>query len=211
MAKADTKKGSSKKEEKNDASDKTKADKIKSEKKEKPSKAKKNAEVKKAKKDTEDAESDKPEMMKKEASAKEIDITQSKRLVKIKHKPKAPAKKTRKVVRAVKLVIKARDIGVDIEPPEDSCQDPFCTFHGTVSVRGQIINGVVMSSKMDKSAIIQREIKRFIPKYERYEKRTHRYAVHNPPCLNVQRGDLVKIMECRPLSKSKSFVVIEKM
>jgi len=211
MAKADTKKGTSKKKEEKKASDKTKEEKVKSEKKEKPSKAKKNADAKKDKKAAEDAISDKPEMMKKEVRAKEIDITQSKRLVKTKTKPKTPAKKTRKVVRAVKLEIPPRDIGVDVEAPVDSCRDPFCPFHGTLSVRGQIIKGIVKSSKMDKSAIIQREIKRFIPKYERYEKRTHRYAVHNPPCLNVQRGDLVKIMECRPLSKTKSFVVIEKM
>jgi small subunit ribosomal protein S17 len=87
----------------------------------------------------------------------------------------------------------------------------FCPFHGTLSVRGQIINGIVISSKMDKTAIVQREVRRTIPKYERYEKRTQNYAVHNPPCMDVQRGDLVKIMECRPLSKSKSFVVIEKL
>lgn len=150
----------------------------------------------------------KKEVKKKEASAKEIDIAQSKRLVKpISRK----IKRTRKVVRSVQATIKPRDIGVEVIPPDESCHDPFCPFHGTLSVRGQIINGVVKSSKMNKTAIIQREIRRYIPKYERYEKRTHRYAVHNPPCLNVQRGDLVKIMECRPLSKSKSFVVIEKL
>lgn len=147
-------------------------------------------------------------IMKKRATAKEIDKTQAKRLVKpVQTKPK----KTRKVVKAVKPTKEPRDIGVEVALPIESCFDPLCPFHGKLSVRGQIINGIVVSSKMDKTAIIQKEIKRFIPKYERYEKRTHRYAVHNPPCLNVQRGDLVKIMECRPLSKSKSFVVIEKL
>ncbi len=152
--------------------------------------------------------SEKPKVKKKQAKAAAIDKTQSKRLV----RPKRTVKKrARKVVRAVKSVKEARDIGVEVTIPTESCDDRFCPFHGTLSVRGQILNGVVISSKMNKSAIVQREVKRFIPKYERYEKRTHNYAVHNPPCLNVQRGDLVKIMECRPLSKSKSFVVIEKM
>jgi len=150
----------------------------------------------------------KPVMKRKRAIAQEIDKAQAKRLVKVKRT--APIKR-RKVVKVVKPVIKARDIGVEVLAPEEGCNDPACPFHGTLSVRGQILNGIVVSSKMDKTAIVQREVKRFIQKYERFEKRTHNYAVHNPPCLNVQRGDIVKIMECRPLSKSKSFVVIEKL
>lgn len=34
---------------------------------------------------------------------------------------------------------------------------------------------------------------------------------HNPPCIEAQVNDNVKIMECRPLSKSVAFVVIEKL
>ena len=150
-----------------------------------------------------------PKMKKKRAKAIEIDKTQSKRIVKPKRRVRP-----RRVVKAVKAVMavqKARDIGVEVSPPQEPCQDPFCPFHGTLSVRGQILNGVVVASKMDKTAVIQREVKRYIPKFERYEKRTHNYHVHNPPCLNVQRGDVVRIMECRPLSKTKSFVVIEKL
>ncbi len=155
----------------------------------------------------EPTEEEKPKIKKKQATARAIDKTQARRLV----KPTKKVKKTRKFVRVAKVEIKPRDIGVEVVPPTESCTDPNCPFHGTLPVRGQIINGIVISSKTDKTAIIQREIKRFIPKYERYEKRTHNYAVHNPPCLNVQRGDMVKIMECRPLSKSKSFVVIERL
>jgi small subunit ribosomal protein S17 len=199
MAKASKTKKEADKEEKNDKAPVTK-------KEQKRPKPKSKVESSKTAADDE-AKSTEPLMKKKQASAMEIDTAQSKRLVKVTKR----AKKIRKVVKAVKLEVKPRDIGVEVIPPEEACTDPFCPFHGTLSVRGQIINGVVMSSKMNKTAIIQREIKRYIPKYERFEKRTHRYAVHNPPCLNVQRGDLVKIMECRPLSKSKSFVVIEKM
>ena len=170
-------------------------------------KTSKNQRKKTPKDDTDDElESVEPVIKKKEATAKEIDKAQAKRLV-----VPQPRKKTRKVVRAAKPKIEPRNIGVEVAPPIESCEDPFCPFHGTLPVHGQIINGIVISSRMDKSSVIQREIKRYIPKYERYEKRTHRYAVHNPPCLNAQRGDLVKIMECRPLSKSKSFVIIEKL
>ena len=104
---------------------------------------------------------------------------------------------------------KARDIGVDVQGPKTDCSDPYCPFHGGFSVRGQLIEGQVVSTKMERSARVQREYLRYVPKYERYEKRTRSYNVHAPPCLNVQVGDRVKIMECRPLSKTISFVVIE--
>jgi small subunit ribosomal protein S17 len=103
----------------------------------------------------------------------------------------------------------ARDIGVDVKAPTQECQDPHCPFHGGFSVRGQIIDGQVVSTRMERSARVQKEYLRYSPKYERYEKRTSNYTAHAPPCLQVQVGDVVKIMECRPISKTKSFVVIE--
>ena len=42
------------------------------------------------------------------------------------------------------------------------------------------------------------------------DERTGRYSVHAPSCLELKVGDEVRIMECRPLSKTVSFVVIEK-
>lgn len=104
---------------------------------------------------------------------------------------------------------KARDIGVDVQPPTADCNDPHCPFHGGFPVRGQIIDGQVVSTKMERSARVQREYLRYVPKYERYEKRTSSYNVHAPPCLDLQPGDRVRIMECRPLSKTVAFVVIE--
>ena len=104
---------------------------------------------------------------------------------------------------------KARDIGMDVQAPQADCADPHCPFHGGFSVRGQLIEGQVVSTRMERSARVQREYLRYVPKYERYEKRTSSYNVHAPPCINVQVGDHVKIMECRPLSKTISFVVIE--
>ena len=58
--------------------------------------------------------------------------------------------------------------------------------------------------------MIRREVTGYISKYERYEKRTTTLVAHNPPCVNAKTGDIVKVMECRPVSKTKSFVVIEK-
>ena len=35
--------------------------------------------------------------------------------------------------------------------------------------------------------------------------------VHNPDCINAKEGDLVGVVECRPLSKTKNFVIIRKL
>ena len=103
------------------------------------------------------------------------------------------------------------NIGVPVEPPKGECNDPNCPFHGALPVRGRIFEGVVVSDAMKNTIVIRRDYHHYVPKYIRYERRHNHLTAHNPPCLNVQNGDRVKIMECRPLSKTISFVVIEKM
>lgn len=103
-----------------------------------------------------------------------------------------------------------RDIGIDVRAPEKACEDPNCPFHGSLPVRGQIIEGEVVSDRAPKTVVVLRSYLKKIAKYERYEKRRSKIHAHNPPCINARVGDLVKIAECRPLSKTKSFVVIEK-
>lgn len=102
-----------------------------------------------------------------------------------------------------------RDIGIDVQPPKDTCTDPHCPFHGAFGVRGQTIVGKVVSTGMQKSVVVEREYFRYIQKYERFEKRTRRYSAHSPPCIPLRVGDDVTLMECRPISKTKSFVVVE--
>jgi small subunit ribosomal protein S17 len=102
-------------------------------------------------------------------------------------------------------------IGIEVKETTKKCDDPNCPFHGKLSVRGQLIRGKVVSNKMEKSVVVERERKRYIPKYERYEKRTSRYVAHSPSCIPLKKGDEVRIMECRPLSKTISFVVVEKI
>jgi small subunit ribosomal protein S17 len=91
----------------------------------------------------------------------------------------------------------------------EECNDKNCPKHGDVKVRGTTIEGVVVSDKPKNTVIVEREYIYFIPKYERYERRTTRISAHKPPCTAVKTGDRVKIGECRPISKTKSFVVIE--
>ncbi len=103
-----------------------------------------------------------------------------------------------------------KDIGIDVKAPQGTCTDKNCPFHGQLSVRGQIMDGRVISTKMDKTAVVEKQYLNYQKKYERYEKRTSHYVVHTPPCLGVKSGDEVRIMECRPISKTVSFVIVEK-
>jgi len=102
----------------------------------------------------------------------------------------------------------ARDIGIDVPKPGKACDDRHCPFHGTLPVRGQSFEGVVVSTRMQRTALVEREHLRFIRKFERYEKRTKRFRVHNPPCLDLKAGDRVLLMECRPIAKTVSFVAV---
>jgi len=103
----------------------------------------------------------------------------------------------------------ARDIGIDVKPPKKECEDPKCPYHGSLPVRGKIIEGVVVSDRAQKTAVVEKGYFHYIPKYERYERRHSRIVAYNPECIDAKQGDRVKIAECRPLSKTKHFVVVE--
>ena len=105
----------------------------------------------------------------------------------------------------------AKNIGVILEEPKGKCNDIKCPFHGSLTVRGRQFSGIVVSTKMRKTAVAEFERLYFLKKYERYEKRRTRLKVHNPECINAQEGEVVQIMECRPLSKTKNFVIIKKL
>jgi len=91
------------------------------------------------------------------------------------------------------------------------CGDEMCPIHGKLSTRGRVLDGVVVSDKMRKTVTVQLERMHYVPKYERYVRRTSKIHAHNPPCISAKVGDRVRIMECRKLSRTKSFVVIEKI
>jgi small subunit ribosomal protein S17 len=78
-----------------------------------------------------------------------------------------------------------------------------------ISVRGKTFTGKVVSAKMHKTVVVEWERRVLIPKFERYEKRRSKVSAHNPEEINAKEGDIVKIRETRPLSKTKNFVVVE--
>ncbi|MEM4756009.1 MAG: 30S ribosomal protein S17 [Candidatus Woesearchaeota archaeon] len=77
-------------------------------------------------------------------------------------------------------------------------------------VHGRIFEGIVVSAKRHKTVKVAWEWKRFVPKYERYEKKRSVVHAHVPTGFHVEEGDHVVIQETRPISKTKHFIVIEK-
>ncbi len=73
-----------------------------------------------------------------------------------------------------------------------------------------IMTGVVLRTKMAKTAVVEFERVMKVTKYDRYEKRLTRLNVHNPPEINAQDGDIVTVARTRPLSKTKHFTIVEK-
>ena len=100
---------------------------------------------------------------------------------------------------------------MSLKQPEQICDDENCPFHGSLSVRGRMLEGEVVSSRMAKSVVIRIQYTRYNNKYERYSRMRSRITAHSTPCIDAQVGDMVRIAECRPLSKTKSFVVVEKI
>src|SRR3989338_2698046 len=102
-------------------------------------------------------------------------------------------------------------IVLDVKEPKEKCEDENCPFHGSLRCRGRTFIGTIISTKMHKTAVAESVRKHYIKKYERYEKRRTKIKAHNPLCINAKEGDIVRMMECRQLSKTKNFVIIEKM
>ena len=100
-------------------------------------------------------------------------------------------------------------VGIEVPEPKSECNDPNCPFHGSLAIRGQVLEGIVASYKAERTITVERSYYKFIRKYERYEKRKSKIKAHKPDCMDLKVGDAVKIAECRPLSTTKHFVVVE--
>jgi small subunit ribosomal protein S17 len=71
----------------------------------------------------------------------------------------------------------------------------------------RILQGVVVSDKMEKSIVVSVERRTQHPMYKKFIRRTKKYVAHDE--LNAfKEGDIVQIQECRPISKRKSWEVI---
>jgi small subunit ribosomal protein S17 len=72
----------------------------------------------------------------------------------------------------------------------------------------KVRTGVVVSDRMDKTVIIRIESQKRHPLYGKTVRRTSRLAAHDEG-NEAHVGDVVRVMETRPLSKSKRWRVVE--
>jgi len=106
-----------------------------------------------------------------------------------------------------------KDVGLGVKTPLEAINgtyvDKKCPFTSNVHIRGRILKGVVVSTKMNKTVIVRRDYLHYIRKYNRYEKRHNNIPAHCSPCFKLKEGDVVTIGQCRPLSKTIRFNVLK--
>ena len=93
-----------------------------------------------------------------------------------------------------------------------TCSDVNCPVHGKLKVRGRTFEGIVIK-KFHKRVAIEFERMNYVRKYERYAKTKTKIHARLPTCMDkgINKGDLIQIRECRPLSKIIHCVVIKKI
>jgi small subunit ribosomal protein S17 len=73
----------------------------------------------------------------------------------------------------------------------------------------RVLTGRVTSDKMDKTVTVLVDRRVMHPLYKKFIRRSKNYAAHDETNL-CKTGDIVRIEECRPISKRKTWMVIER-
>jgi small subunit ribosomal protein S17 len=74
----------------------------------------------------------------------------------------------------------------------------------------RILQGVVVSDKNDKTIVVLVERRFTHPVMKKTVRRSKKYHAHDEANL-AKAGDVVRIEECRPLSKQKSWMLVDKV
>jgi small subunit ribosomal protein S17 len=82
------------------------------------------------------------------------------------------------------------------------------TTETTPRAARKVREGVVVSNKMDKTAVVAVIERVRHPRYAKFVQRTKRLYVHDE-ANDVRPGDRVRVMETRPLSKLKRWRIVE--
>jgi small subunit ribosomal protein S17 len=72
----------------------------------------------------------------------------------------------------------------------------------------RVLEGNVVSAKTDKTITVLVERRFMHPVYKKYVRKSDKYAAHDEQNM-FKEGDRVLIQECRPMSRSKRWTVIE--
>jgi small subunit ribosomal protein S17 len=73
----------------------------------------------------------------------------------------------------------------------------------------RVLTGRVTSDKMDKTVTVLVARRVMHPLYKKFIRRSKKYAAHDEASL-CKIGDMVRIEECKPISKRKTWLVIER-
>ena len=73
----------------------------------------------------------------------------------------------------------------------------------------RVLSGRVTSDKMDKTITVLVDRRIMHPLYKKFIRRSKKYAAHDEANL-CKIGDKVRIEECRPISKRKTWLVVER-
>ena len=103
------------------------------------------------------------------------------------------------------------NIGLPVKEPkgkplENEKNNPF---NGSLTIRGKLFEGIVINAKAKTTVVIQKELPIYFSKFKRFGRSKNKIHAHVPSNLSVKEGDNVVAAECRPISKSVSFVVVE--
>lgn len=104
-----------------------------------------------------------------------------------------------------------QDIGLKVPAPKSKADDDDKKnpFNGTLSVRGKLFQGKVIKAKAKDTVVLEKESPMYYSKFKRYARGKNSIHAHVPSNIQVKEGDVVVAAECRPLSKSVAFVVVE--
>ena len=102
-----------------------------------------------------------------------------------------------------------KNIGLNVKPPKEECNDANCPFCGKLPVRGRLFEGTVTGVKAKQTITLQKDTPTYMSKFKRYARSKSTIHAHVPACISVKEGDIVRTAECRPISKSVSYVVVE--
>ncbi len=74
----------------------------------------------------------------------------------------------------------------------------------------RVLQGVVVSDKTDKTIVVKVERRFTHPVMKKTVRRSKKYHAHDE-ANSAQIGDIVRIEECRPMSKTKTWALIERV
>lgn len=72
----------------------------------------------------------------------------------------------------------------------------------------QVLQGIVVSDKMEKTIVVEIMMRKLHPLYKKYLTRSKKVKAHDET-NDAKIGDTVRVMECRPLSRDKRWRLAE--